>query len=484
MEKFDVKAINKKIRDNIPFTHRWHNRFHIEMPFGLINDPNGLTFCDGEYHIFYQWNPLGTVHKNKCWAHTATRDFVNYRMPTLAMHPTDEHDKDGCYSGCGFTEGGGLRVLYTCNAKDENGVRTPAQRLGTYDGSMIRKDEIVVPKEEAGYTAHYRDPYVFWRHGQKHFVLGAQTENKRGCVVVYRENDDGKWEFLGELKTKMSETPEKFGYMWECPALLRFGDYDVLLCCPQGLPAKDFKYQNAHQSGYFAGHASLDSMEMYHGRFTELDRGFDFYAPQVFSHGGRHIMLGWMGMPDCDVDYPTAEKGWMFSLTMPRVLTLRQGHIFAQPAKELRALRIEENAVDIDAQESQDIAVPLGEGAEILLDIEFGKAQIVDLELVYGLEKTILHYDKKAQVMSIDRSNMKLGGRGKRRFKLFADETLEVKLFVDRTAIEAFFEHGEEVASFFVFPEKNILPEFVIKSDEPLQSVTGRVWDMATIKFS
>ena len=483
MENFNVKAINKKVRENLPFSHRWHNRFHLEMPFGLINDPNGLAFYDGEYHIFYQWNPLGTVHKNKCWGHTATRDFVNYRMPELAMHPTDEHDKDGCYSGCGFTENGSLNILYTCNAKDENGVRTPAQRLGTFAGSMIKKEEIVVPTNAAGYTAHFRDPYVFWRHKQKHFVLGAQTEDERGCVVVYREGENG-WEFLGELKTKMSETAEKFGYMWECPALVRFGNYDVLFCCPQGLPAKDYKYQNAHQAGYFAGHASLDSMEMYHGRFQELDRGFDFYAPQVFAHGGRRIMLGWMGMPDRDVDYPTAEKGWVFSLTMPRVLTLRQGHIFAKPAKELRALRIEESAVDIDAQETQNISVPLGEGAEVLLDVEFGKAQQIDIELIYGFEKTVMSYDRRTQVMTIDRTGMKLGGRGVRKFKIYADETLALNLFVDRTAIEAFFEYGEEVASFFVFPEKNILPELVIKGDAPISSVSGRIWDMDAIKFS
>ncbi|MBQ1335748.1 MAG: sucrose-6-phosphate hydrolase, partial [Selenomonadaceae bacterium] len=131
MIEINKQEIDAKVKEGIPFTHRWHNRFHLEMPFGLINDPNGLAFHNGEYHIFYQWNPLGCVHKNKSWGHVHTRDFVNYSMPELAMWPTDEHDKDGCYSGCGFVSGGALRVFYTCNAKDENGVRTPAQRLGT-----------------------------------------------------------------------------------------------------------------------------------------------------------------------------------------------------------------------------------------------------------------------------------------------------------------------------------------------------------------
>lgn len=134
-----------------PLTDRWHNRFHLEMPFGLINDPNGLTFADGEYHIFYQWNPLGCEHKNKCWAHVRTRDFVHYSMPELSLWPSDEHDKDGCYSGCGFTEKGKVHVFYTCNAKND-GVRTPAQRFGTLqEDGHVEKGAIVVPGQPRGH---------------------------------------------------------------------------------------------------------------------------------------------------------------------------------------------------------------------------------------------------------------------------------------------------------------------------------------------
>ncbi len=75
MENFDKSAIDARLAEGFPFTHRWHNRFHLEMPFGLINDPNGLTYHNGAYHIFYQWNPFGCAHKNKSWAHTKTRDF-------------------------------------------------------------------------------------------------------------------------------------------------------------------------------------------------------------------------------------------------------------------------------------------------------------------------------------------------------------------------------------------------------------------------
>ena len=85
--------------------------------------------------------------------------------------------------------------------------------------------------------------------------------------------------------------------------------------------------------------------------------------------------------------------------------------------------------------------------------------------------------------MTIDRNGMKRGGKGVRTFKLYTDENLSVQLFVDKTVVEAFFEHGEETATFNVFPEKHILPELVIGSDAPMENVTGRVWELDAIQF-
>ena len=477
----DKQAIDAKVREGFPFTHRWHNRFHLEMPFGLINDPNGLVYFQGEYHIFYQWNPLACVHKNKSWAHTKTKDFVHYTVPELAMWPTDAHDKDGCYSGCGFADGDNLRVFYTCNAKDEQGIRTPAQRLGTLKDGKIIKEEIAVPTNEKGFTAHFRDPYVFYRHGKKYFVLGAQAEDERGTVVVYRE-DDGAWKFMGELKTEVSR--KEFAYMWECPGLLQLGAHDVLLLCPQGLKAEDYRFQNLYQSGYLVGHLSLDSMEFFHGNFQELDRGFDFYAPQVFNNAGRHILMGWMGMPDEEAHYPTAEEGWLFSLTLPRTLSLWQGHIYAQPATELHALRRQETMLSVNITEAREFNAPIADGAEIALEISLGEAKVIESCLHFGAEKLVFRYDRTTQVMEIDRNGMNLGGRGVRRFKVFTDGHLALQFFVDRTAIEVFFQHGEETASLFVFPETDAAREFTINADAPLDSIGGQIWELNGFEFA
>lgn len=481
MEKFDKKSIDQQVRDGLPFKHRWHNRFHLEMPMGLINDPNGMTCLDGVYHIFYQWNPFGAVHKNKSWAHTTTRDFIHYSTPELGMNPTDIHDKDGCYSGCGLVENGEVRVLYTCNMKDENNVRIPAQRFGTLVDGYVRKDAIIVEKNPEGITGHFRDPNLFYDHDRRYFVLGAQRENQTGTVLIYREEDNGNWSLMGDLKTQLAN----FGYMWECPGLVRFDSKDILIFCPQGLDAEEFKYQNLYQAGYIVGNLSLDAMEMLHGEFQELDQGFDFYAPQVFSQSGRKILLGWMGMPDKDSEYPTGEVTdaipWRYSLTMPRELSLKQGHIYSKPARELENLRLQK--IDIDADRTSRIDSKLFEGSEIDLNIKFGSARKISLALDYDGEIAKFEYDLSTQIFTIDREGMKLGGRGQRRFKIFADDSIKLQIFVDKTAIEIFVQDGEKAASLFVFPEKDSIPKMILTSDSDLQRVTGKIWELDSFKF-
>lgn len=479
MIDIDKKAVDAKLQAAYPLDDRWHNRFHLEMPFGLINDPNGLAWWHGTYHIFYQWNPFGCEHRNKCWAHTATRDFVHYRRPELALWPTDVHDKDGCYSGCGTVEDDRLRVLYTCNAK-EDGIRIPAQRFGTWvpETGAVRKDDVIVPQEAEGYTGHFRDPYIFSRGGKRYFVLGAQTAQEKGRVLIYEDTGKG-WKLLGPLHTRYDD----FGYMWECPNLLRFGDYDVLAFCPQGLEAQEFAWQNQYQSGYVVGRLSLHALQLMHGEFQEFDKGFDFYAPQIMEHAGRHILLGWMGMPDKDDEYPTRAKGWQYCLTMPRVLTLRQGHIYSAPVEEMRELRVADSEREIAAADIVDYELPLSDGAEILLNLRFGQAAKIAVSLVYGQEKLVFAYDRIKQTMVIDRTDMKLGGRGKRRFKLFAEDTLNMRFFVDRTAVEGFFQYGEQAASLLVFPEKYIMPELTVHADLPLEAMDGTVWKMAACQW-
>ena len=112
--KEQIDEYYQKEDDNI-----WKNDFHIEMPFGLVNDPNGLSYYNGEFYIFYQWNPFGCEHKNKHWGLVKTKDFINFSKPKIVLKPIDWFDKNGCYSGCGIVKDDKLKLFYTGNVKDE-----------------------------------------------------------------------------------------------------------------------------------------------------------------------------------------------------------------------------------------------------------------------------------------------------------------------------------------------------------------------------
>ena len=497
--KFDKKAVDERVRSEIPYTTRWHNSFHIDAPHSLISDPNGLCNCDGTYHIFCQWNPVPenqNWHKNKSWMHTATKDFIHYTMPELSLWPRDIHDKDGCHSGCGFVEDGKVRVFYTCNARDENYVRTVAQRFGTMeDDGSIRLDEIQISGNPEGYTAHFRDPNFFYRNGVRYFAMAAQrmsdpsksSRPTNGAVLIYKEKPEGGWELLGEVKTDYYD----FGYMWECPNLLQFEDMDVLIVCPQGVKHEELKYQNHCLAGYFIGHFSVDSLDMIHGKFHELDKGFDFYSPQVFANEARHIMVGWVGMPDLVDKVASAEDGWLYSLTMPRELTIHQGKVRSQPVKEMEALRKERT--DVDVSNGQNVPIQLPKGSESDITITFGQARKAEVAVKWGAEKFVFKYDRDTQIMTLDRNGMNLGGKGIRpfndgkntdvdlgirKFKLFTNLDLQFRLFVDSSVIELFLQNGEEACSMLVYPEEDVAPVLEISGDKPLQRVSGRVWQL------
>ncbi len=504
-DKFHKDEVDAKVRAAIPYTGRWHNRFHVDAPFSLISDPNGLCNLNGEYHIFCQWNPIPqnqNWHKNKSWMHTKTRDFINYSMPELSLWPTDEHDKDGCHSGCGFVEDGKLRVFYTCNARDDNYIRTVVQRFGTLqeDGSVV-KEEIQLVGNPEGYTAHFRDPNFFYRNGVRYFAMAAQrmsdypaksSRPTNGCVLIYKEKSEGGWDLLGEVKTDYYD----FGYMWECPNLLQFGDMDVLIVCPQGVPHQDLKYENHCLAGYFIGHFSVDSLDMIHGKFHELDKGFDFYSPQVIANEARHILVGWIGMPDLTDTVESAKDGWLYTLTMPRELILHEGKLRYRPVEEMKALR--KDFQDVDVFNTANISANLATGSESDLNVTFGAARKVEIAVKWGDEKFTMTYDRDTQTILLDRRGMKLGGRGIRKFtdgkntdvelgfrkfKLFANLDLQFRLFVDRSAIEVFLQNGEEACSMLIYPESDVAPKLEINGDAPLEKVSGKIYELGELSY-
>lgn len=421
---------------------QWHNKFHLEMPKGLVNDPNGLCYHQGKYQIFFQWNPFGCEHKHKHWTYTQTTDFINYTKPQIALAPVDKFDKDGCYSGSARSKNNKLEIIYTANLKDEQNIRYPRQVLVKQDddGDFI-KEKIIIDTVPKGYTTHFRDPYIFIKNNRSFIILGAQRENLTGCALIYEEIDEN-WIFRGELKTRLTD----FGYMWECPNLFTIEDKDILVFCPQGLKAQKYQYQNLYQAGYLIGQFNPDTLEFTHGEFHEFDMGFDFYAPQVLVHENRHILIGWVGMPDKLQDYPTIDDGWVHSLTLPRELILKNDKLYQRPISELNKLnqntttKINTDKISLSANKKLEISIPLK-------DISSWQGK-----LKFNDEYILLTYDKNISVFTIDRNQLKLGGKGVRQFLVKAQDELNLSVYIDNSIIELYLQDGEYYATFCYYP--------------------------------
>ncbi|WP_277678327.1 glycoside hydrolase family 32 protein [Gracilibacillus dipsosauri] len=413
--------------------------YHIAPPTGLINDPNGWIEWKGTYHLFYQWMPFETGHGAKYWGHVSSSNLIDWKDEPIALAPSSWYDKDGCYSGSAIAIENKLQLYYTGNVKI-NGQRQSYQCLAvSTDGRKFDKKGVVLDVPE-GYTAHYRDPKV-WKEAEHYYmVLGAQTIEEEGCVVLYSSKDLEEWQFHGQLAGG-------FGYMWECPDFFRLGEKDVLLFSPQGIEADGIHYQNTFQSGYMIGNWQQGTTDFTHGPFFELDHGFDFYAPQTtLDKKGRRILIAWMGMADENEPFhPTIENDWIHQLTLPRELVMHQDRIYQKPVKELQALR-KHQLVDTQVKINWTGDVPAV--SEFIITPENRENLHIDL---FGY--ATIDFDPTTKQVKLTRPKLSSHQR-EERVAVVADHLLEIRCYLDRSSLEIFVNHGELVFTARIFPQK------------------------------
>lgn len=460
----------------------WRNYFHIEMPFGLVNDPNGLSYYNGEFYIFYQWNPFGCEHKNKHWGLVRTKDFINFSKPQIALKPIDWFDKNGCYSGCGIVKDDKLKLFYTGNVKDENNVRSSYQCIATYDKSgKCIKDKVVIDGQPEGYTAHFRDPYIFVENEVYYAVIGTQTDDLKGKVVIYNSKDLEEWNFLGELKTNMND----FGYMWECPNMIKLEKKKyAFIFSPQGIESEEFKFQNIYQSGYVMGDLDVNTLTLNHEEFKELDMGFEFYAPQVFNYNNENIMISWIGMPEKEDEYPSAKNGdRVFALSMPRVLEEKDGVLYQRPFKALEGLRKNKQLELKNIYTKKYLINPNSRALEIKLNLKLRTSSLVEIKFKFMDEYISLIYNRNTQVCLIDRNNMKLKPNGVRKFKLKVLDNLKLHIFIDNSIMEIYYQDGIETTTLMYFTKSDEL-SIEMKSDDCLFINELDLWNLKEINYN
>ena len=437
-------------------TDKWRGRYHLMAPIGWINDPNGLCYFKEEYHVYYQYSPLDPRGGLKFWGHYTSKDLVNWKEEEIALYPDVDYDKDGVYSGSAFVKDDEIYFFYTGNVKHEGehdyiltGREQNVILVTSKDGINFSEKKLLLTNTDfpSNMSLHVRDPKVWEEDGTYYMVLGARGKDNKGYILVYKSNDLEKWSIHNEPIGGI----EKLGYMWECPDVVKFEDKKVLLLSPQGMDSLGYKFRNVYQSGYIVNEESED-IQYGLNTFIELDRGFDFYAPQTFkNHDGRVIMIGWMGVPDAvEHKNPTVDNYWQHQLTIPRELRLKDNKIFQIPVKELEALRkemIEYKDLDI----SEKVVLDMIEKNTFELEIDFEESNEFEINL---REDCKLIFKDKIFKLHLGKSGY---GRDERAVEV--KEIQSVRVYSDNSSLEVFLNDGAEVFSTRIYNEgidKNI----------------------------
>lgn len=260
-------------------------KYHYHPHKNWINDPNGLCYFKGLFHIYYQYNPLGNAWGNICWGHATTKDFINYKEEEIALKNDMTYDKDGCYSGNSIVIDDALYIYYT-SVENSKQTQSVAYSKDGYKFTKYDNNPIIDTNFEA------RDPYVFKYNNKLYMLVG--TDKK---VLLYKGENPLSFKYISDL-INIDE-------FIECPNLVNLED-KYLFKYSSMIDRKDHYY-----IGTFDGLHFIKEKEVY----IKLPK--NYYASQIFKYNNDCIMIGWI----FNDNYKT-DKEYNGVLSIPRIIYL------------------------------------------------------------------------------------------------------------------------------------------------------------------
>lgn len=455
---------------------RWYPKYHVAAPCGWVNDPNGFSFFDGKYHLFYQHYPYEPKWGPMHWGHAVSDDLAHWTHLPVALapdQPYDIGDTGGCFSGGAIEKDGKLYLIYTGHIESKDGRnKTEVQNVavgadGVHFVKSSKNPVLKVPQRKDISAVDFRDPKVWEHDGKYYMALGSKTNDdpSLGQVLLFQSNDLESWEF----KNVMARSQNDEGFMWECPAFATLDGRDALIISP--IVKRNGK--EIHQVVGAIGNLNYETGEFAHEEFQTIDHGFDFYAPQMMNApDGRCLMIGWLD--NWDNEMPEKIDGWAGMMTVPRELKLQDGKILCKPVEELQNLR-QSGVTYRDALIDKEKKFERISGAvgELVLDVDAAQSSSFKIKLRSSKdEETVLSYDKSTRIFKIDRDkSSKKGPGGSREVQLLPSDRLKIQVFLDRSSIEVFLNDGEAVMSARIYPKPSstdivFIPERTLKINE------------------
>ena len=425
---------------------RFRPLYHHTPQYGWMNDPNGMFYKDGVWHLYYQFNPYGSMWENMTWGHSTSRDLLHWQAQPMAL----EADWLGSiFSGSCITKGNEVVAFYTSAGHHQ----TQSMATSTDGGLTFKKFEgnPVVTSDKPD----FRDPNVFWYEGTKRWIMILAVGQE---MQIYSSKDLKDWQY----ESAFGQEYGCHGGVWECPDLFPLTTQPSTLHSPLGSAAslceepstKWVLLCNINPGGPFGGSATQYFVGQFDGhKFTcesmpkvtkWMDYGKDHYATVSFYNApdNRRVVLAWMSNWQYANQVPTMQ--FRSANSIPRDLGLfsygEETYLSVVPSVEMLAARGEK-------------AKKLTEACEVVIDLK-GSTDI-ELSNAKG-EKVIMRYDAQKQTFSMDRT--KSGDVSfSEAFSCVTEAPTygtikQLRLFIDRCSIEVFDSEGKMAMTNLVFP--------------------------------
>ncbi len=444
--------------------------FHLAARVGWMNDPNGFSFYQGKYHLFYQYHPFNSHWGSMHWGHAVSDDLLHWEYLPAALAPDTVYDEAGCFSGSAVELADGRQLLmYTGvhkEVQEDGGVReVQAQCIAIGDGRDYEKyqgnpvlDEKDLP--DGGSKYDFRDPKM-WKapDGTFRCVVGNCAPERDGQILLYSSKDGLDWKYEKILAANHG----RFGKAWECPDFFELDGKQVLLTSPMDMLPQGLEYHNGNGTLCLIG--TYDEIEevFVEEQDQAIDYGIDFYAPQtLLAPDGRRIMVGWMQNWDtCNLHSP--EQPWFGQMSLPRELSIVNGRLIQKPVRELEGLRGEEvrhenvtfsGLTRLDGVRGRKIDMELSirpldeENMYRKFAVRFAQNDTYHTAVSFRPLESIVKIDRKfsgSRRAIIHQRRSRVGSR---------NGEIKLRIILDMFSVEVFVNDGEHVLSATMYTER------------------------------
>jgi sucrose-6-phosphate hydrolase SacC (GH32 family) len=450
--------------DQASFDQPYRPQFHFSPQMHWTNDPNGLVYFEGEYHLFFQFNPFGDQWGHMSWGHAVSRDLIHWEQLPVAIPEAngiaiftgstviDEHNTSGfCKAGKACMVA--IYTGYTAESKGKNSLQTQNIAYSNDRGRTWTKYS-GNPVLDLHMT-DFRDPKVLWSVQSKQWIMAVSLPNDHK-VAIYGSPDLKNWKPVSQFGPAGAT-----GGQWECPELFPLpvegkpGQSRWVLKVglnPGGL-------QGGSGEQYFIGQFDGKAFTNENPAALTLwtDYGKDCYCALTFNNLPKThspVMLGWMDNWQYAANLPTSP--WRGQMTLPRKLALRQTsegvRLFQAPIDELQSLAVSHVSVSGNAQLTK------GHTYQLQSSISLGKAAEAGWKILAdGGNYTLIGYDKSKSVVYVDRTHSGTTPVSKDfpariEAPLALKDQLSLDIVVDRSSVELFANQGAVTMTDLVFP--------------------------------